>query len=60
MTFGQPLAGSMLNSGHALCSGFWCSGTETQYRIYLPLVLRGLEGLVLRGLEGLVLRNTNR
>jgi hypothetical protein len=38
-TAGQPVLGSMEGSGgHTLCSGFWCSTTE--YRVYLPLVLR--------------------
>ena len=38
-TVGQPLTGSMFNSGHALCSGFWCAGAVA-YRVYLPLVVR--------------------
>ncbi len=40
-TIGQPVTGRMISTGHALCSGFWCSGGAVQYRIYLPLVSRG-------------------
>jgi hypothetical protein len=40
-TVGQPLVGTMTTGGgHALCSGFWC-GVLPEYRVYLPLVLRG-------------------
>ena len=39
-TAGQPAIGLMAGAGHTLCSGFWC-GVEAEYRVYLPLVLRG-------------------
>jgi len=39
-TIGQPDAGSALSSGgYALIGGFW-PGALTQYRIYLPVVLK--------------------
>jgi hypothetical protein len=38
-TIGQPAVGTMDNSSHVLCSGFWC-GIPAEYRVYLPLVLR--------------------
>jgi hypothetical protein len=38
-TVGQPATGSMVSDDHTLCSGFWC-GVETEYRVYLPLVLK--------------------
>jgi hypothetical protein len=39
-TAGQPVVGPAAGSGHTLCSGFWCGAAETEYRVYLPLVLR--------------------
>lgn len=39
-TTGQPVTGPAASSGHTLCSGFWCGVAETEYRVYLPLVLR--------------------
>ncbi len=39
-TTGQPVIGLAAGSGHTLCSGFWCGVGETEYRVYLPLVLR--------------------
>jgi hypothetical protein len=37
-TLGQPATGLMTSSGHTLCSGFWCEGSE-EFEVYLPLVL---------------------
>ncbi len=45
-TVGQPLVGTMpAGSGHALCSGFWCSRSwfsseAGQSQVYLPIVLK--------------------
>ena len=39
-TVGQPLAGPMASSSYNLGSGFW-SGAAAEYRVYLPVVLRG-------------------
>ena len=40
-TVGQAVTGITLSSQHTLCSGFWCgAAAQTQYRTYLPLVLR--------------------
>ncbi len=39
-TIGQPDAGAWSGGGHILAGGFW-SGGASQYRIYLPVVLRG-------------------
>jgi len=36
---GQPTAGAMSGGGYTLASGFW-GGVTTQYRTYLPLVMR--------------------
>jgi len=36
---GQPDAGAMSSGGYTLSSGFW-GGVTTQYRTYLPLVVR--------------------
>ena len=38
-TIGQPGAGAMSGGGYTLASGFW-GGVTTQYRTYLPLVVR--------------------
>ena len=38
-TMGQPDAGTMSGGGYTLVGGFW-GGATTQYRIYLPVVLR--------------------
>ena len=38
-TAGQSLVGPMVSGGHALCGGFWC-GAATQFRVYLPMVVR--------------------
>ncbi len=41
-TVGQPDASPALtSSSYTLLGGFWCGGAA-QYRIYLPLVVRGL------------------
>ena len=41
-TIGQPVVGTDSAGTLGLCSGFWCGeAAATQYRIYLPLVLRG-------------------
>ena len=38
-TIGQPDAGAMSGGGYTLAGGFWGRVT-TQYRVYLPLVMR--------------------
>ncbi len=38
-TIGQAVVGEVSNTGHQLCSGFWC-GAMVDHHIYLPLVLR--------------------
>ena len=40
-TIGQPDAGALTGGVYALTGGFW-GGAAAQYRIYLPLVLRGM------------------
>jgi hypothetical protein len=40
-TIGQPDAGALAGGGYTLTGGFW-GGAAAQYRIYLPLVLRGM------------------
>jgi hypothetical protein len=49
-TAGQPDAGLLTDGDYALGGGFWGGGAaaEAGHRVYLPLVLRSLEGLVLR------------
>ena len=39
-TAGQPDAGAMAGGGYTLAGGFW-GGEATQYRIYLPMTLKG-------------------
>jgi hypothetical protein len=39
-TIGQPVVGTATDTNSELCSGFWC-GAAVEYKIYLPLVLRG-------------------
>lgn len=38
-TVGQSVVGVSSGTNHEVCLGYWCGGA-TQYRIYLPLVLR--------------------
>lgn len=38
-TTGQSVTGNASSPGHEACLGYWC-GVATEYRIYLPLVLR--------------------
>ena len=37
-SIGQPDAGALSGSGYTLNGGFW--GVATQYRLYLPLILK--------------------
>ncbi len=39
-TIGQPVVGQVGAPSYALCAGFWC-GVAGEYRVYLPVVLRG-------------------
>ena len=39
-TVGQPEAGVMSGGGYSLAGGFW-GGAAAQYKIYLPVVLKG-------------------
>ncbi len=39
LTVGQSVAGTASGTNNAVCLGYWCDGA-TQYRVYLPLVLR--------------------
>src|SRR5512135_752946 len=38
-TIGLPDAGSLSGGGYTLNSGFW-SGVESQFKVFLPLILR--------------------
>jgi hypothetical protein len=38
-TIGQPDVGALSGGGYTLTGGFW-SGVLTQYRVFLPLVMR--------------------
>lgn len=38
-TIGQPVVGTVTDTGYELCSGFWC-GALVEHNIYLPLILR--------------------
>jgi hypothetical protein len=50
-TAGQPDAGLLTEGGYALGGGFWGGGAAAAgHKLYLPLVLRSLEGLVRMGL----------
>jgi hypothetical protein len=40
-TIGQSAAGTFSGTNYGVCLGYWCGGA-TQYRIFLPLVLRSL------------------
>ena len=40
-TAGQPAVGHSHSASGKLCAGYWCGAVEA-YRIYLPLVLRGV------------------
>ena len=39
-TMGQPDAGTLSGGGYTLAGGFW-SGAAVQYKVYLPLVIKG-------------------
>jgi hypothetical protein len=39
VTVGQSAAGAFSGTNYDVCLGYWCGGT-TQYRVFLPLVLR--------------------
>ena len=39
-TLGQPDAGALSGGGYTLAGGFW-SGAAVQYKVYLPLVVKG-------------------
>lgn len=38
-TLGQPDVGTLSGGGYSLVGGFW-GGALTQYRVYLPLIVR--------------------
>ena len=40
-SIGQPDAGSMSGGGYTLTGGFWGGASSANYRIYLPLVMKG-------------------
>lgn len=43
-TIAQPIVGTVSGTqGSFLCAGFWC-GIGVEYRIYVPLILQGLNG----------------
>jgi hypothetical protein len=39
-TMGQPDAGAMSGGGYTLAGGFW-GGAVVEYKVYLPLVIKG-------------------
>ncbi len=39
LTVGQTVVGSTESASYGACLGYWC-GTEIEYKVYLPLVLR--------------------
>ncbi len=41
-TAGQPAAGPAQGDGYDLCAGFWCGPGALQFKVYLPLLLRGM------------------
>ena len=49
-TVGQPDAGVLVGGGTTLGGGFWRGGAvaAADYRLYLPLVLRGFVGMALQ------------
>jgi hypothetical protein len=38
-TIGQPDVGALSGGGYTLAGGFW-AGTDIQYKVYLPIVLK--------------------